>query len=147
VVCAWVLRGAAAGAELDCTRTVAGWRVVRRWTAWKTGYCDAAGLRVHWILNEEVFRPFRLCGDVLEATSRPRLEIVSVLSYCALELPCAAFYVDLTRPLRQTWSPSGASQELPPGLYQLSSIWHMEAIVSFVDFFRLKIVAHHPGLS
>jgi hypothetical protein len=42
----------------------------------KTSYCCTVGLRVHWILHGQVFRPFLLCGDGLEAIMRRRLEIL-----------------------------------------------------------------------
>jgi hypothetical protein len=42
----------------------------------KTSYCCTVGLRVHWILHGQVFRPFLLCGDGLEVIMRRRLEIL-----------------------------------------------------------------------
>jgi hypothetical protein len=111
----------------------------------KTEYCCRLGLRVNWILHDRVFRQFLLHGDEIVAPTQRRLNILSVLSYCAVELPCAAFYVDLARPLRQPRTRMSAGQELPPGVYQISSVWRTEADFSYVDFFRLRIASHRPG--
>jgi hypothetical protein len=94
-----------------------------------------------------VFRSFLLQDDEIVALTQRRLNILSVLSYCAVELPCASFFVDLARPLSQPRTRLRVGRELPPGLYQISSIWRTEADFSYIDFFRLRIAPHRPGLS
>jgi hypothetical protein len=111
----------------------------------KTEYCSRVGLRVNWLLHDRVFRSFLLQDDEIVAPTQRRLNILSVLSYCAVELPCAAFYVDLARTLYQPRTRTRAGRELPPGLYQISSIWRTEVDFSYVDFYRLKIVAQRSG--
>ncbi|WP_322489400.1 hypothetical protein [Chloroflexus sp.] len=112
----------------------------------KSRYCGEQGLRINWILSDDMFKSFfaRARPNVISIIGNRRLVILDILEQSAMKFPFASYYIDVRQRILGLEAP-----EIPCGLYRIHKIPipmpHREgeaARPTRFDYYQLRLERH-----